>query len=319
MLRRSRVDRALKVISISGSGHSGATLLAVLMTQGRGAFNLGPLRHIWSGISDGLPCSCGAGLRDCPIHGAAVAAARRASGGIAVDAIHTLSTEFLRAADLSADWGDPDARATLRTAHSGFLSALSATLQQVKATTGTHTFVDTSGMPAMALAFDLLEGADLRVLNLVRDPRAVACSRYGQTLSLGATLAQLRIWRRRQHRLEHWRHGLGARFTALRHEDFTARPRDALAATLQWAGLQPAAGLFANSETVQLTWAEQHIYPPADETLLAERPERMSIRTDEAWRSRRNVILHALAMATTWPAMRRHYPRGAGANVFARD
>jgi hypothetical protein len=302
-------DCTVKVIAISGSGRSGSTLLSLVLSQGPGCFNLGQMRQLWDSFAQDRPCSCGATLRACPVYSAVVPSALAEYGGLAPDAMASRAAAFQRAAEALLDWGDPEARAALRADHAGFLEPLGATLRHVSRQSGAKLFVESSKLPAMALAFDLLDGTDLRVLNLVRDPRAVACSWYRRKPSVTAMLRNMRKWQRRQRRLERWRHGLGARYMVLRYEDFAARPRDTLAQVLQWAGLQAPPGLFVTHDTVLLSWGSQHLFPPANETVLAERRERVQIRPADAWRAPRNRILHALAMATTWPAMRRYYPR----------
>ena len=60
-------------------------------------------------------------------------------------------------------------------------AAALAALSQV---TGAVAFVDTSKTPAYARKLSEVPGVDLYVLNLVRDPRAVACSWYKRKKSL---------------------------------------------------------------------------------------------------------------------------------------
>jgi len=299
----------VKVIAISGARQSGATFLSVLLSQAPSSVNLGPFRHLWQAAAQACKCSCGEPLGGCTVHGPALAATFEQLGGTRPEVMDARISAFLKAAEALDDWGDPAARAAMRSAHEGMLQPLSAALHAVREQTGAHTVIETSGAPAMALAYDLMDDADLRVLNLVRDPRAVVMNGPSGPSGLPVKLRLLRQWTRRQRRLDRWRHGLGARYLAVHYEDFALRPRDTLATTLQWAGLQATPGLFLRPDMVQLSWERQHLYPPANQMLLAAREERVRIDPPDPWRARSHPALRALAVAFTWREMRRHYPR----------
>jgi hypothetical protein len=59
-----------------------------------------------------------------------------------------------------------------------------------------------------------------------------------------------------------------------------------------------------------VTWDRQHIFPPANETVLRERLSDIPIRRSDGWKNGKNRILHLLAMVATWPMGRRYYPGG---------
>ncbi|WP_238381039.1 sulfotransferase [Alkalilacustris brevis] len=287
------------------------------MSQGAECFTLGQLELLWQAWESDAPCRCGANLRDCPVYGPLLDGmfSPSASGGLTPAAMRRRGAAFLNSADQVADWGDVEARAQLRAEHEGFLHPLAALLDATSETSGARVLVETSGDPRVALALDLLEGGDLRVLNLLRDPRAVACSSYRRAGGLAATWRELRRWRRRQQRLEQWRHGLGARYMALRYEDFTARPRDTLANVLQWAGLQMPAGLFSGPDKAALATEGLHFAIPADTGCTATQNGQVAITPHESWRVPRNAALRGLAVVATWPGLRRHYPPNMRATI----
>jgi hypothetical protein len=300
----------ITVVTIAGSGRSGSTILSLLLSQDATVFNLGQMRDIWAAWNDDAPCSCDHTLRNCPVYGTAVPRAlARAGITDAQEAAH-LGYAFFKAATRLRDWGDEVLRAELAARHAPYLAALQYLLLDIARETGAHAFIDSSKSPEMALAIDCLDGVEMRLLHLQRDPRAVACSWYRKKSSYRKTLRNMRIWARRQSRLEQWAHSLGPRYHALRYEIFSAHPRTAIADALSWADLPAAGTMFTDDSRVRLSWAGQHLFPPANETVLNERRCEVEIQPAEAWRAPENRRLHWLALAGTWPSARSFF-RGA--------
>ncbi|HDR27205.1 MAG TPA: hypothetical protein ENN83_00750 [Rhodovulum sp.] len=71
-------------------------------------------------------------------------------------------------------------------------SALQLLLQGITERTGATSFVDSSKSPEIALAFGLMRDVDLYVINLLRDPRAVACSWFRKKPDHFAVLRNMR-------------------------------------------------------------------------------------------------------------------------------
>ena len=75
----------VKVLFLAGKGRSGGTLLASLLGQLPGFFNIGELNRLWDwGLVSNFRCGCGLPVQECPTWHAileeADAAARRARG-----------------------------------------------------------------------------------------------------------------------------------------------------------------------------------------------------------------------------------------------
>lgn len=282
----------MKVVAIAGSGRSGSTLVAQLLTQQQGVFNLAQLRNIWAAFAANAVCSCGQHLQDCAVYGQTLNAA-------SVDDMHALSVAFFKDADSRMDWSDDQTRLQLKKTHSGFLSRLKQTLAGLAELTGSNTFVDASKNPSMALAFDLLEEVDLYVLNLVRDPRAVASSWRQKGKSLMGVRRHVGIWRSRQDRLERWGENLRHKFHITQFENFARSPVTELSKIEYWCGLHLPDGVLLEPNRVVLSWDRQHIFPPANERILFERKENLTISPSDNWRSRRNWATHLLARLST--------------------
>jgi hypothetical protein len=144
-----------RVLYIAGSGRSGSTLVTTLLGQLDGVLAAGELRYLWQrGAVENRPCGCGLPFGECPVWMADMKEVDADPSGIAAR---------LRLPGLL--WrrrvpGHPD----------------DATLAAVYAAVGGKLVVDSSKLPPYGALVAGLPGVDLRVLHLVRDPRAAAFS-----------------------------------------------------------------------------------------------------------------------------------------------
>jgi Sulfotransferase family len=290
-----------KIVAISGSGRTGSTLLSLLLSQHRDIFNLGQLRDLWSAWLVDAPCSCGHALTSCPVYSTAIPAVFGAPAADGLQEIRRSMKAFFADAARIHDWSAAGATDAVAQQHAGFIARLGAMLDALQAATGAPVLIDASKSPEMALALSLTAGTDAYVLNLVRDPRAIAVSWSKRRGQVSAGWEFSRIWAQRQRQLARWSKALDGRFMQVRYEDFAADARASVAQIQAWAALAETPGVFGSHDRAVISWDGQHLYPPANERVLSERATAVTIAPSDEWRDKSHRLQHALALLATHP------------------
>lgn len=163
----------LKVLFIAGTGRSGSTLLANLLGQLPGFFCGGELRYVWErGVIQNRRCGCGQPFNSCPewqaiVHGPLGPAQRDWAS------FSARQERRLRARALPRTLASRPGNASTLDELEEVVRSL---YTSVRSRTGCRVLVDSSKLPSYAMVLEACPELDVRILHLVRDPRAVAFS-----------------------------------------------------------------------------------------------------------------------------------------------
>lgn len=317
-MKRQAKDGTPVILFIAGSQRSGSTILDNLIGQMDGFTSVGELRALWlNGLLDGRLCGCGVHVRDCSFW---QQAQQRAFGDDLPDAetIVRIQDAHLRTRPRQLLGLKRAARGAVPVELRRYLSIIESLYRAIAEVEGSRVIVDSSKVPADAYALAALSELDVRVLHLVRDPRAVAHSwsrakpspddpnrttmRVRKPLQ---TSVSWLVWNDVIDRLV--RPAAAGRFMRLRYEDFAAEPRDALRHICEFTGAGEVQLPFSGERTVRLD--PTHGPSGNPDRLGRSVASETSIEPRERWRNEMNPRSRLLATVPAAPLLARyHYP-----------
>jgi hypothetical protein len=297
-----RREEPVTVLYIASVPHSGSTILSGILGSVEGLFAAGELFYVSHCLDRGIPCGCGLHLRECPLWRGVLA-----SGfGSPEQALERLRPEHFwllaRSLPVLLARGRVLPRAP---ALAAYPSALAELYRAIRERTGCRVVVDSSKSPSYAYLLERSGAVDLRVVHLVRDPRATAFSwrRARNRLDVHPTTFGLlwAYWNAAIRRLWGGRRG---RYLLLRYEDFARDPQGAVRRVLELAG-EAAGGLPFAAADVAVLEAGHQLGGNWNTSPSGPTP----LRPDEEWRERTSPAEALLTTCVTWPVQRRYgYP-----------
>lgn len=293
-----------RVLYLTGWCRSGSTVLGNVLGELPGVVHVGELHYLWRngvlGVGTNTLCGCGENVAQCPLWSKVIA---KVAGSDPV--------AFARTAMA-------DLKASMRTRHTmdrlqGKVSAaatraagrLSEVYYAITEITGARLIIDGSKYPAEAASLLHLPELDVRVLHLVRDPRATAHSwqrakAYIPAMGVGRSTAYWTYFNAVSDQIGRF---APQRYLRLRYEDFTASPKQALRQVLALCGLtdEPPVG-----EQGQVTLGQNHT--------VTGNPDRLTkgqifLVPDNAWKNGLPPVPRLAATLLAAPLLRRYqYP-----------
>jgi hypothetical protein len=201
-------------------------------------------------------------------------------------------------------------------------------LSRLYAATGAHlhgsVLVDSSKLPAYGALLDMLPHVELRIVHLIRDPRATAYSWLRKKAlpdRAGTAFMQQQGPVKASALWDMWNVAAGLlwrrdrRYLRVHYETFVRDPRGVVQDILAHAGLEGAAAPFVSDTEVELS--QNHT--------VAGNPSRFStgrvtIRADDEWTTRMRPSDRFRVTVVTWPLLLRYgYPVGRARTRFPRD
>lgn len=312
----SRID----VVYLGGFGRSGSTVVERVLGAAHQWVNIGELVDLARSVAPADErCGCGEPFSTCPLWSQV---GEIAFGGWAPEVLDRLIS-LQRAAARQRHL--PGLLAG-RPPTSGPLIDLRADYERiyraVAEVTGARVIVDASKGPALGLALAGMPGVDLRMLNVVRDPRAVAWSwqrHVERPHTTGGAEEMWRIpprrsaaqWAALQLEMEAMARWGGMPFARLRYEDFVADPITSLVAAGETLGVSLTADALPAVQDGTVELGPSHG--------LSGNPGRfrsggIALRADDGWTHLMPARDRAVVTALTLPLLSAYgYPARAGA------
>lgn len=306
------------VLYLAGVGRSGSTLLERMVGELDGVCPAGELVHLWHrGIELDEPCGCGATFSACPFWSEV---GEKAFGGwsrVPVSRVEELRQRLDRSRQIPAMLA-PRLMRRFAGELREYTDYYAALHDAIRAVSGAPVVIDSSKHPSLAFALAARHDGDLRAIQMVRDPRAVAHSWtkaterpeaaiHDKAIAVFSTYPPsrtARLW------LGH-NTSLGAlpRFgvplLVVRHEDVVADPVKVIRRVATWAGLPDDIALPVSADRVATLTASHTV----SGNPMRFRTGKVPIVGDDAWRvalTRRDI---AAVTAITLPLLRRYgYP-----------
>ncbi|HEX3823814.1 MAG TPA: sulfotransferase [Mycobacteriales bacterium] len=251
------------VLYLAGLGRSGSTLLERMIGELDGVCPAGELVHLWHrGIELDEACGCGKPFSDCRFWTEVGDVAFGGWVNVPVGRVEMLRRQLDRTRRIPAmasRRSKPDFAAELRE-YTNFYATL---YDAIRTVSGASVVIDSSKHPSLAFALAARRDLDLRVVVMVRDPRAVAYSWtkatkrpeaeiHDQAISVFPTYPPARaarLWLGHNASLSLLRR-LDVPLLTVRHEDVVADPRATLRRIADWAGLPSDVALPVSADGV---------------------------------------------------------------------
>jgi len=248
----------IKVLYIGGFGRSGTTVLDNVLGQLDGFFSAGELRLVWdAGMLDDRLCGCGAPLPECAVW-------RPVLGGLhgtGNSAERSSRSRLTRYPDRVGHWGRIWSGARVEPP-AEMAQGIRRIYEQVAESTGCRVIIDSSKVPTYGALIDSMDGIDVYMLHVVRDPRGVAYSWQKQMRHPGrdrsipmrrhGALRTAVAWSIWNWTLERYWRGRADRYRRLRYEDFMSDAPGEARGIVDWLSEGWNAAPFVDANRVRL-------------------------------------------------------------------
>jgi hypothetical protein len=308
----AEVSEPATILYIGGHGRSGSTILAQVLGRIPGFVNVGELRQIWHrGLQENERCGCGQLFYSCWFWRAV---GNEAFGGWAnVDVDKMVAFDpYLRRPRYTPHYALV-ARTGVRSRKMSTLieecdPVLERLYRAIQRVSGARVIVDSSKRLFYAVLLNLLPFADLRVVHLVRDSRAVAYSwarrKESPAVVSGRLMPRLSpVQATRAWSFQNYSYGLlsgFARISRLRYEDFVNDPAFYLAETLIRLGFDDEAGGLQVVRGREISLSEDHT---VSGNPVRFRTGTVDLRPDEEWKVSMRDLDRNIVTALTAPLL----------------
>jgi hypothetical protein len=296
-----------KVIYIAGAGRSGSTILDSILGQIPGFFSVGELHFIWKrGLVENRLCACGMRFAECP-------AWKEILEGIQpkpnIRTAKTVMKDLPRSRNMPFPLTTRSHQRFCRR-YSVPVRHLGDVIESVADRCGGQVVVDSSKGAVHGILLSCIPNVDLRVVHLIRDPRAVAYSWMrkkpspdrpdGYMTPHGPTMSSL-WWNGRNLQAEQLRRLDRSRYLRVSYERFASYPRQVVEEVLSMASESGRQLPFVSVSTVDLQ--KTHSVSGNPSRFISGR---VVVEPDSEWLTEMGNRDRAIVEALTWPLMPRY-------------
>jgi hypothetical protein len=301
------------VLYVGGHGRSGSTILAQTLGQIPGFVNVGELWQLWyRGLRENERCGCGRLFHSCEFWRAVGDEAFGGWDNVDVDKMvafrpYLMGQRYAPHYALAVKTGIRSRKINALLQECG--TVLERLYRAIQRVSGAGVIVDSSKRSSYAVLLSLLPFADLRVVHLVRDSRAVAYSwqrtKESPAVVGGRLMPRLSPAKASQRwSLQNYSYGLlsgFARLSRLRYEDFVNDPTCYLAKTLMRAGFDDEVG------SLHDVVRGREISLSVDHTVSGNpsrfRTGKLELQPDEEWKGKMRGVDKTVVTALTAPLL----------------
>jgi hypothetical protein len=286
----------VRVIYVAGVSHTGSTLLGHILGELEETCYAGEIRNTWQrGILENRICTCNARFAECAFWRTVVEHLPFAAEQQA-EKLSGLYREAVRPS-LGFPLTGTEMRQVDRTAFAAPTEALYAATSDVA---GVRQLVDSSKSPLYAAFLRRLPTIDLRVVHIVRDPRATVYSHFRRhSFGYGETF-KLSLWWLRSNVAIEKLGGTGVPYARIRYEDLVEDPAGSLYQITGALGLSRSR-LPIEGRVARLS--KKHIISG---NRARGEVGAITLRNDSEWRSGLPPRMQAIARGTTLPLLGRY-------------
>ncbi len=241
----------IRVLYICGLGRSGSTILDRMLGQEPGFASFGELSKFWSHVVVAPQrCGCGESFTSCSWWVKLAEESPEIFDRARAASVYHLHEKFLRSTLMPRLWWGPTRRRVLLRFAPSYHEALFCLYGALAEAVSGGVIVDSSKSPIYGYLLASMPELDVRLVHLVRDPRAVAFSWTRQQRDAGSvegrfmhrypsykSTAFWTVWNETIRRVTAQS---GVPAVTLRYEDLVADPQAALAAVLDLFGARPS-------------------------------------------------------------------------------